>query len=79
MPAATASFGDHRAAAARKQNISRMQLSDASGLSLRFLSPLTGKAASASLTQIMPISFGLKCPITDLVNAFVAMEEKLGS
>ncbi len=63
-----------------KQNMSRMQLSDASGLSARFLSRLErGKSANASLTQIVRISFGLNCPITDLVNAVVAMEEKLRS
>jgi len=63
-----------------KQNMSRMQLSDASGLSVRFLSTLErGKAANASLTQIVRISFGLNCPITDLVNEVVAMEENLRS
>jgi DNA-binding Xre family transcriptional regulator len=63
-----------------KQNMSRMQLSDASGLSARFLSTLErGKATNASLTQIVRISFGLNCPITDLVNEVVAMEEKLRS
>jgi DNA-binding Xre family transcriptional regulator len=63
-----------------KQNMSRMQLSDASGLSVRFLSTLErGKAANASLTQIVRISFGLNCPITDLVNEVVAVEEKLRS
>jgi DNA-binding Xre family transcriptional regulator len=63
-----------------KQNMSRSQLSDASGLSVRFLSSLErGKAANASLTQIVRISFGLNCPITDLVNQVVTMEEKLRS
>jgi len=63
-----------------KQNMSRMQLSDASGLSARFLSTLErGKATNASLTQIVRISFGLNCPIIDLVNEVVAMEEKLRS
>ena len=63
-----------------KRNMSRMQLSDASGLSVRFLSSLErGKAANASLTQIVRISFGLNCPITDLVDKIVAMEEKLRS
>jgi DNA-binding Xre family transcriptional regulator len=63
-----------------KQNMSRMQLSDASGLSARFLSTLErGKATNASLTQIVRISFGLNCPITDLVNEVVAIEEKLRS
>jgi len=63
-----------------KQNMSRMQLSDASGLSVRFLSTLErGKAANASLTQIVRISFGLNYPIIDLVNEVVAMEEKLRS
>ena len=61
-----------------KRNMSRMQLSDASGLSVRFLSSLErGKAANASLTQIVRISFGLNCPITDLVDQVVAVEEKL--
>ena len=63
-----------------KQNMSRMQLSDASGLPVRFLSTLErGKAANASLTQIVRISFGLNCPITDLFNEVVAVEEKLRS
>ena len=63
-----------------KQNMSRRQLSDASGLSVRFLSSLErGKAANASLTQIVRISFGLNCPIIDLVNEVVAVEEKLRS
>ena len=63
-----------------KQNMSRAQLADASGLSVRFLSALErGKAANAYLTQIVRISFGLNCPITDLVNEVVAMEEKLRS
>lgn len=63
-----------------KRNMSRMQLSDASGLSVRFLSSLErGKAANASLTQIVRISFGLDCPITDLVDKVVAVEEKLRS
>ena len=63
-----------------KLNMSRLQLSDASGLSVRFLSSLErGKAANASLTQIVRISFGLDCPITDLVDKVVAVEEKLRS
>ena len=63
-----------------KLNMSRMQLSDASGLSVRFLSSLErGKSANASLTQIVRISFGLNCPITDLVDQVVAVEEKLRS
>jgi ribosome-binding protein aMBF1 (putative translation factor) len=63
-----------------KQNMSRSQLSDASGLSVRFLSSLErGKAANASLTQIVRVSFGLNCPITDLVNEIVAVEENLRS
>lgn len=63
-----------------KQNMSRAQLADASGLPVRFLSTLErGKAANASLTQIVRISLGLNCPITDLVNEVVAMEEKLRS
>jgi DNA-binding Xre family transcriptional regulator len=63
-----------------KQNMSRSQLSDASGLSVRFLSSLErGKVANASLTQIVRISFGLNCRITDLVNEVVAMEQKLQS
>lgn len=63
-----------------KQNMSRMQLSDASGLSARFLSTLErGKATNASLTQIVRISFGLNYPIIDFVNEVVAMEEKLRS
>ncbi len=63
-----------------KQNMSRVQLSDASGLSVRFLSTLErGKSTNASLTQIVRIAFGMNCPITDLVNEVVAIEEKLRS
>jgi DNA-binding Xre family transcriptional regulator len=63
-----------------KQNMSRAQLSDASGLSARFLSSLErGRASNATITQIVRLSFGLNCPVTDLVNEIVAMEEKLGS
>jgi transcriptional regulator with XRE-family HTH domain len=63
-----------------KQNMSRAQLSDASGLSARFLSSLErGRASNATITQIVRISFGLNYPITDLVNDIVAMEEKLRS
>jgi ribosome-binding protein aMBF1 (putative translation factor) len=63
-----------------KQNMSRTQLSDASGLSLRFLGSLErGKASNATITEIVRISFGLNYPITDLVNDIVAMEEKLRS
>jgi transcriptional regulator with XRE-family HTH domain len=61
-----------------KQNISRAQLSDASGLSRRFLSRLErGKATNATATQIVRLSFALNCPVTDLVNEVVAMEEQL--
>ena len=63
-----------------KQNISREQLSDACGLSVRFLSSLErGKGSNATVTQIVRLSFGLNCPVTDLVNEIVAMEEKLRS
>jgi hypothetical protein len=63
-----------------KQNMSRAQLSAASGLSLRFLGSLErGKASNATITEIVRISFGLNYPITDLVNDIVAMEEKLRS
>ena len=63
-----------------KQNMSRTQLSDACGLSARFLSSLErGRASNATITQIVRLSFGLNCPIMDLVNEIVAMEEKLSS
>jgi DNA-binding Xre family transcriptional regulator len=63
-----------------KQNMSRAQLSDASGLSARFLSSLErGRASNATITQIVRLTFGLNCPVTDLVNEVVAMEEKLRS
>ena len=63
-----------------KQNMSRAQLSDASGLSARFLSSLErGRASNATITQIVRLSFGLNCLVTDLVNEVVAMEEKLRS
>lgn len=63
-----------------KLNMSRAQLSAASGLSVRFLSSLErGRASNATITQIVRLSFGLNCPVTDLVNEIVAMEEKLRS
>jgi transcriptional regulator with XRE-family HTH domain len=63
-----------------KQSMSRAQLSDASGLSVRFLNSLErGRAFNATITQIVRLSFGLSCPVTDLVNEVVAMEEKLRS
>ena len=63
-----------------KQNLSRAQLSDACGLSARFISSLErGRASNATITQIVRLSFGLNCPVTDLVNEIVATEEKLSS
>jgi DNA-binding Xre family transcriptional regulator len=63
-----------------KQNMSRVQLGDASGLPVHFLSMLErGKATNATVTQIVRLSFGLNCPITDLITEVVAMEEQLRS
>ena len=63
-----------------KLHMSRAQLSAASGLSARFLSSIErGRASNATITQIVRLSFGLNCPVTDLVNEIVAMEEKLRS
>ena len=63
-----------------KQNMSRQQLSAASGLSVRFLSSLErGHGSNATLTQIARISFGLNYPITDLVNEVEAAERRLSS
>jgi DNA-binding Xre family transcriptional regulator len=63
-----------------KQNMSRAQLGDSCGLSARFLSSLErGRASNATITQIVRLSFGLNCPVTDLVNEILAVEEKLRS
>jgi transcriptional regulator with XRE-family HTH domain len=63
-----------------KQNMSRAQLGHACGLSARFLSSLErGRASNATITQIVRLSFGLNCPVTDLVNEILAVEEKLRS
>lgn len=63
-----------------KQNMSRAQLGDACGLSPRFLSSLErGRASNATITQIVRLSFGLNCPVTDLVDEILAVEEKLKS
>ncbi|MGC2744687.1 MAG: helix-turn-helix domain-containing protein [Candidatus Angelobacter sp.] len=65
----------------REENkMTRVQLSSASGLSLRFINNLErGKVADASVTQIVRLALGLKCPITDFVDQVDAMELKLKS
>ena len=63
-----------------QQNMSRVQLGDASGLPVRFLSILErGKASNATVTEIVRLSFGLNCPIADLINEVLVMEEQLRS
>jgi transcriptional regulator with XRE-family HTH domain len=61
-----------------KQNMSRAQLSSASGLRVRFISQLErGSVTSATITQIVRLAMGLNCPITDLVEEVVKKEKEL--
>ena len=63
-----------------KQNLSRVQLSRASGLSARFISNLErGKAHHATVTDIVRLSFGLGCPVVEFVELIVGLEQKLKS
>ena len=63
-----------------KQELSRVQLSDASGLTVRFISNLErGKAHNATVTDIVRISFGLRCPVDEFVEQIVDLEQKLKS
>jgi hypothetical protein len=63
-----------------KQDLSRVQLSRASGLPARFISNLErGKAHDATVTDIVRLSFGLGCPVVAFVNLIVGLEQKLKS
>jgi len=63
-----------------KQNMSRAQLSSASGLRVRFISQLErGSVTSATITQIVRLAMGLNCPITDLVEEVVKKEKELAA
>ncbi len=63
-----------------KQKLSRMQLSRASGLTVRFISSLErGKAHNATLTDIVRIFMGLNHPVTKFVELVADWEQKLKS
>jgi DNA-binding XRE family transcriptional regulator len=63
-----------------RQELSRAQLSRASGLSARFIGKVErGKAHNAMLTDIARLSFGLNCPIVEFVEQIVDLEQKLKS
>jgi DNA-binding XRE family transcriptional regulator len=63
-----------------QKKMTRVQLSSASGLSLRFINSLErGRVADASVTQIVRLAFGLKYPITDFVDQVGEMELRLKS
>lgn len=63
-----------------QSKLSRLDLSHASGLTVRFLTALErGKVANASLTQIVRICTGLKHPIPDFVEQVETLEKKLRS
>jgi transcriptional regulator with XRE-family HTH domain len=60
-----------------RQKMSRVQLSRASGLSARFIGLLErGKAPNATITDVVRLSFGLNCPIADLVTQVENISEK---
>jgi transcriptional regulator with XRE-family HTH domain len=61
-----------------KQNMSRAQLSNASGLRVRFITQLErGSVTSATLTQIVRLAMRLNCPIDVLVEEVVKKEKEL--
>lgn len=61
-----------------KQKMSRVQLSAASSLPVRFISNLErGKVQNATLTQIVRISMALNHSIVDLVNQVEIRERQL--
>lgn len=63
-----------------KQKLSWAQLSDASGLTVRFISKLErGNAHNATLTDIVRISLGLNQPVTKFVELVEDREQKLKS
>jgi transcriptional regulator with XRE-family HTH domain len=62
------------------QHLSRVQLSRASGLSVRVIGNLErGKAHDATVTDIVRLSFGLGCPIVEFIEQIVDLEQKLKS
>jgi transcriptional regulator with XRE-family HTH domain len=61
-----------------KQNMTRAQLSRASGLSARFIGVLErGKARNATITDVVRLSFGLNYPVTELVSQVEDVSAKL--
>ena len=61
-----------------KQKISRAHLSRASRLSARFIGRVErGRAANATITDVVPIAFGLNHPITDFVSQVDELSKKL--
>jgi transcriptional regulator with XRE-family HTH domain len=61
-----------------KQKLSRLQLSRASGLPVRFIGNLErGRARDATVTDIVRLSFGLGCPVVEFVELIVGLEQKL--
>ncbi len=63
-----------------KQNLSRVQLSSVSGLTVRFISSVErGKARNATVTDIIRLSMGLGHPVTEFVELVADWEQKLES
>ncbi len=61
-----------------KQKMTRMQLSRASGLSVRFIGIVErGKAHDATITDIVRICFGLNHPVTDFVTQVDEVAKKV--
>ena len=61
-----------------KQKLSRAQLSDISGLSVRFISSVErGQARDATVTDIARLSFALCCPVVEFVDQIVELEQRL--
>jgi transcriptional regulator with XRE-family HTH domain len=61
-----------------KQKMSRVQLSSASGLSVRFIGTVErGRAHNGTITDVVRISFALDHPITDFVNQVDEVSKKL--
>ncbi len=63
-----------------KQRLSRAQLGDISGLSVRFISSVErGQAPNATVTDIARLSFALRCPVVEFVEQIVELEQRLKS
>ena len=63
-----------------ERNISRAQLSDVAGVSLRLLNRLErGKVREVPLTQIVRLAFAMNYPITDLVERVTKLNQQLQS